>query len=89
MNDNQKWLEAAAGLEEDILYLKSALATTTSQAVPNLKRGIARLKTAVTVFRNNAAIGMRWPTRDDLFSIDIPSAAQFQTGRRRHFKTAN
>ncbi len=89
MNDNEKWLEAAAGLEEDITYLKAALQSASGHAVPGLKKGIERLKLAVAVFQNNAAAGISWPSPDDLFCIDVLSAAQVTTGMRRQYKIAN
>ena len=85
MNDNEKWLEAAAGLEQDILYLKAALQSATRQAAANLRRSIERLQIAVAVYRKNAAAGMRWPSPDDLFCINVLSA-QVSTGIRRQFK---
>ena len=89
MKDDQKWLEAAAGLEQDILYLKAALVTATSHAVPGLKNGIERLKLAVAVFKNNAASGMSWPSSEDLLSIDLHSHAPLTAGIRRQLKLAN
>ena len=89
MTDNQKWLEAAAGLEQDIVYLKSALVTATSQAMPALKKSIERLKLAVDVFRSNAAGGMRWPSGAELFSIDLQSSAALYPGMYRRYNVAN
>jgi hypothetical protein len=89
MTDNQKWLEAAAGLEQDIVYLKSALVTATSQAVPMLKKGIERLRLAVAVFRSNAAAGMRWPSGAELLSIDLQSSTALRTAMYRQYNLAN
>lgn len=89
MTDNQKWLDAAAGLEQDIVYLKSALVTAPTQALPTLKKGIERLRLAVAVFRKNAAAGMRWPAGAELFSIDLHSSAALQTGMYRQYSAAN
>jgi hypothetical protein len=89
MNDEQKWLEAAAGLEQDILYLKAALVTATSHAVPGLKNGIEQLKLAVAVFKSNADAGTSWPSPDNLFCIDIHSCARAISGLRGQFKIAN
>ena len=56
MNDDQKWLEAAAALEQDILYLKAA---SRSSALPHgLDQEIGYLKVAVGVYRKNAAAGV-------------------------------
>ena len=89
MTDHQKWIEAADGLEQDIAYLKSALVTATSQAVPVLKKGLERLRLAVAVFRSNAAAGMRWPTGAELFSIDLPASTTLHTGTYRQYNVAN
>jgi len=89
MTDNQKWLEAAAGLEQDIVYLKSALVTATSQAVPMLRKGIERLRLAVVVFRSNAAAGMRWPSGAELLSIDLQSSPAPRTAMYRPYNAAN
>jgi hypothetical protein len=85
MNDNEKWLEAAAGLEQDILYLKAALQSATRRAAVGLNRSIERLQIAIAVYRKNAAAGMRWPSPDDLFCIQVLSA-QVSTDMRRQFK---
>lgn len=89
MNDDEKWLEAAAGLEEDILYLKTALPTTASHAVPDLQKSIEYLQMALAIYQKNAAAGIPWPGPDDLFCINIFSSAQVTTGMRRHFKFAS
>jgi hypothetical protein len=89
MNDNEKWLEAAVGLEQDILYLKTALQTATHDAKHSLKTGIERLQIVLAVYKKNAAAGIPWPSPDDLFCINALSCAQVTTGMRRHFKFAN
>jgi len=89
MTDHQKWLAAAAGLEQDIVYLKSALVTATSQAAPTLKKGIEQLRLAVAVFRSNAAAGRRWPSGAELFSIDLHSSASMNAEMRQLCRTAN
>jgi hypothetical protein len=59
MDDYQKWLEAAAGIEEDIQYLKDSLNT----------RDLASLQTALAVYLKNAHTGVAWPRPDDLYCI--------------------
>ena len=90
MDDDQKWLEAAAGIEQDILYLKAALLATRSLAARTLERDIKNLKMALAVYKNNAAAGVAWPSPDDLFCISALSCGPHQvaTGMRRDFKTA-
>jgi len=89
MNDDEKWLEAAAGLQQDILYLKIALQTATNNAARNLNKSIERLRVALAVYKKNAAAGIPWPSPDDLFCISTLSCAQVTTGMRRDFKIAN
>jgi hypothetical protein len=60
MNDSQKWLEAAAAIEEDIQYLKSSLN----------KRDLASLQIALGVYLKNARTGIAWPKPDDLYCIE-------------------
>lgn len=62
MNDSQKWLEAAAGIEEDIRYLKGSLA----------ENDLAALKVALGVYLKNARTGVAWPKPDDLYWIKTP-----------------
>jgi hypothetical protein len=77
MDDDQKWLEAAAGIEQDIGY-------------SGLDQDIQRLKTVLSVYKKNAAKGVAWPKPDDLFCIDaVPyGVRQVSTATRRDFKTA-
>ncbi|HET9837089.1 MAG TPA: hypothetical protein VFR84_02565 [Candidatus Angelobacter sp.] len=89
MNHNEKWLAAAAGLEEDILYLRAALQSASRHAASGLRQSIERLQLAVAVFQENAASGMQWPSRDQLFSIHLRPCAAVTTGLRRPFKFAN
>jgi len=91
MNDDQKWLEAAAGIELDILYLKAALLATKSHAARSLEKDIRNLKMALAVYKENAATGVAWPSPDDLFCISEISCGSHQvaTGMRPDFKTAS
>jgi len=80
MNDSQKWLQAAAGIEQDLAYLSAALT----------QRDIENLRIALAVYRKNAAAGIPFPSPDDLFCIERVAAAQqgVQTEMRRSFRTA-
>jgi len=89
MNDDQKWLEAAAALEQDILYLKAA--SRAGELPHRLDQEIGYLKVAVSVYRKNAAAGVAWPSPDDLYCINIPSCMSLPvaTDTRRDFKIAS
>jgi hypothetical protein len=89
MNDDQKWLEAAAGIEQDIHYLKAA--TRAGQASQGLEKEIECLQVALAVYKKNANAGVPWPSPDDLFCINAPSRIplQISTGMRRGFKIAS
>lgn len=60
MDDNQKWMEAAAGIEEDIHYLKSSLSP----------QDLTSLQIALAVYLKNARSGVAWPKPDDLYCIE-------------------
>lgn len=87
MDDDQKWLEAAAGIEQDILYLKTASQSSTSCFALGLARDIERLQIALAVYQRNASTGVPWPSPDDLFCINsFSSPQQVSTAMRRDFK---
>jgi len=91
MDDDQKWLEAAAGIEQDIGYLKAAISSSLMSGVYSvLEQDIQSLKTVLSIYRKNAAKGVAWPRPDDLFCIQTLSygAQQISTATRRDFKTA-
>jgi len=91
MDDNQKWLEAAAAIEQDIHYLKAAMSDGKRNGVTSgLDREILHLKVVLGVYRTNAASGIAFPNPDDLFCISNVSygARQATTATRRDFKTA-
>ncbi|HZE81345.1 MAG TPA: hypothetical protein VE604_10610 [Candidatus Polarisedimenticolia bacterium] len=91
MDDNQKWLEAAAAIEQDIHYLKAAMSDGKRNGVPSgLDREILHLKVVLGVYRTNAASGIAFPNPDDLFCIsNVPyGARRATTATRRDFKTA-
>jgi hypothetical protein len=91
MDDDQKWLAAAAGIEQDISYLKAAMHADKSDGTyASLAQDIQYLKTVLAVYRKNAANGVAWPNPDDLFCIHtLPFAPQqISTATRRDFKTA-
>ena len=88
MDDDQKWLEAAAGIEQDICYLRAAAAK--SGGALNLNEDIESLKVALVVYRRNAITGVAWPSPDDLFCINSFSSPQhISTATRRDFKLAS
>jgi hypothetical protein len=67
MDDSQKWLEAAAGIEQDLEYLKFELT----------RSDIAQLQLALALYRKNSKSGVPWPSPDDLYCIQgLPSGAQ-------------
>jgi len=81
MDDYQKWLDAAAGIEQDLEYLRFSLSES----------DILQLRVALDIYRNNAANDVPWPHPDDLFCITmIPhgTKAQIATDMRRDYKTA-
>jgi hypothetical protein len=81
MDDAQKWLEAAAGIEQDLEYLRNDLAES----------DIEQLKIALAMYRGNAASGAPWPSPDDLFCIErlrCGSETLIATETRRDFKLA-
>lgn len=67
MDDSQKWLEAAAGIEQDLEYLKSALSP----------EDLKQLRVALALYRQNAAADVPWPSPDDLYCIrPLPAGRQ-------------
>jgi hypothetical protein len=89
MNDDQKWLEAAAAIEQDIMYLKAALADSKRNGIPlGLEQDILQLNVVLGIYRTNATTGIAFPNPDDLFCISNPSceAAQMGTATRRDYK---
>jgi hypothetical protein len=80
MNDNQKWLEAAAAIEQDIIYLKAAIADAKRNGIMlALGQEIVQLNVVLDVYRMNAASGVAFPHSDVLFRIsnsyDAPHAS--------------
>jgi hypothetical protein len=70
MDDDQKWLEAAAAIEQDIRYLRAAMADSKRNGVPlGLEREILQLNAVLGIYRTNAANGVAFPHPDDLFCI--------------------
>ena len=89
MDDNQKWLLAAAGIEEDISYLKAAMFSGQWNIASDLDQDIQQLKTVLSVYQKNAAKGVAWPKPDDLFCIQtLPLSKQASTATRKSYKTA-
>lgn len=90
MDDDQKWLEAAAAIERDILYLKSAMAGTWNQSFPGLAQDIQHLQLVQSIYRKNAALGVAWPNPDDLYCIRFFFQDQLPaTEIRQDFKFAS
>ena len=70
MNDDQKWLEAAAAIEQDIIYLKAAMADAKRNGMLlGLGQEILQLNVVLDVYRMNAASGVGFPHSDVLFCI--------------------
>jgi hypothetical protein len=91
MDDDQKWLEAAAAIEQDITYLKAAMGDGKRNGIPSgLEQEIRHLNVVLGVYRANATSGIAFPNPDDLFCISaMPHGArQAATATRRSFKTA-
>lgn len=79
MDDAQKWLEAAKGIEQDLEYLELSLS----------ERDIEQLKIALAVYRKNAASGVPWPNPDDLYCIHAAtygSETMVATAMRRDYR---
>lgn len=71
MDDNQKWLEAAAAIEKDITYLKAAMADAKRNRIPlDLEQEILQLNVVLDIYRTNSANGAVFPHPDELFCID-------------------
>jgi hypothetical protein len=70
MDDDQKWLEAAAAIERDITYLTAAMADAKRNGIPlGLEQDILQLNVVLDIYRTNAANGVAFPHPDDLFCI--------------------
>ena len=92
MDDDQKWLEAAAAIEQDIQYLKSAMVEGKRNGIPSgLEREILQLKVVLGVYRKNAAHKVVFPHPDDLYCIStLPHCAQAaSTATRRDYRIAS
>lgn len=91
MNNDQKWLQAAAGIEQDISYLKAAMGSGKCNAsLSGLEQEIQHLRVVLAVYQKNAALGVAWPKPDDLYCIrTLPHGSrQASTAMRRDFKFA-
>ena len=93
MDDDQKWLEAAAAIEQDIHYLKAAMGEGKGNGMPSgLEQEIQQLKVVLGIYRKNAAHGVSFPHPDDLYCISaLPHGAQAaaSTAVRREYKVAS
>ena len=89
MDDDQKWLEAAAAIERDILYMKSAM-DRWNQTSPGLAQDIRHLQLVQSIYQKNAAMGIAWPDPDDLYCISpVLHNQPVTTAIRRDFKIAS
>jgi hypothetical protein len=91
MDDDQKWLEAAAAIEQDIRYLRAAMGEGKRNGIPSgLEHEILQLKVVLGIYRKNAAHGVVFPHPDDLYCIStFPYDAQAaSTAVRRDYKIA-
>ncbi len=71
MDDDQKWLEAAAAIEQDISYLRAAMADNKRNGIPlGLEQEILQLNVVLGIYRTNAANGVMFPHPDNLFCIN-------------------
>ena len=92
MDDDQKWLEAAAAIEQDIRYLRAAMGEGKRNGIPSsLEQEILQLKVVLGVYRKNAAHGVVFPQPDDLYCISaLPNSVQAaSTATRRDYKVAS
>jgi len=92
MDDDQKWLEAAAAIEQDIRYLRAAMGEGNRNGIPSgLEQEILKLKVVLGVYRKNAAHGGVFARPDDLYCIStLPYGAQAaSTAVRRDYKVAS
>jgi hypothetical protein len=85
MDDNQKWLEAAAAIEQDIIYLKAAMADAKRNGILlSLGQEILQLNVVLDVYRMNAASGVAFPHSDVLFCISNSYDAAHASRATRH-----
>jgi hypothetical protein len=92
MDNDQKWLEAAEAIEQDIKYLRAAMGDGKRNGIPSgLDQEIRHLHVVLGVYLTNAASGIAFPNPDDLFCISaLPyGAREASTATRRSFKTAS
>ena len=89
MDNDQKWLEAAAAIAQDIIYLKAAMADARRNGTPlGLEQDILQLNVVLGIYRTNAASGVAFPQPDDLFCISNLSYGITKTATRRDFKAS-
>jgi hypothetical protein len=89
MDDDQKWLEAAAAIEQDIVYLKAATADAKRNGIPlRLEQEVLQLNAVLAVYQTNAATGVAFPNPDDLFCISHLPYGITKTATRRDFKAS-
>lgn len=89
MDDDQKWLEAAAAIEQDIIYLKAAMADSQRNGIPlALEQDILQLNMVLGIYRANAASGVAFPHPGNLFCIsNLPhGVTETSKAERRNLK---
>lgn len=91
MDDDQKWLEAAAAIEQDITYLTAAMADAERNGIPlGLEQEILQLNVVLGIYQANAANGVVFPHPDDLFCISnlAYDSAETSKAARRGLKAS-
>jgi len=91
MDDDQKWLEAAAAIEQDIMYLEAAMADAKRNGIPlGLEQEILQLNAVLGIYRTNAANGVVFP-HPDVFHINNLSydAVETSGATRRGLKASS
>lgn len=91
MDDDQKWLEAAAAIEQDITYLTAAMADAERNGIPlGLEEEILQLNFVLGIYKTNAASGVVFPHPDELFYVSNPpcDAAETSKEARRGLKAS-
>ena len=91
MDDDQKWLEAAAAIEQDIIYLKTAMGDSKRNGIPlGLEQEIIQLNVVLDVYRMNATSGVAFPDPDVLLcSSNVPyDAAKASKATRQGLKAS-
>ncbi|HSK44062.1 MAG TPA: hypothetical protein VLA83_09280 [Candidatus Binatia bacterium] len=82
MDDDQKWLEAASAIEQDITYLKAAMADAKRHGIfLGLKQEILQLNAVLGIYRTNAANRVAFPHPDELLCTSDLSIGATKTSK--------